>query len=258
MVIKLTPKCEANISKMEEKMSMYSKRMKFLEGVKAGLPVAVGYIPIAVAFGLLSKSLDIPSYTSILMSLLIYAGASQFIGINLLVLGASFGEIIITTFLLNLRHFLMTATLSQRLYSEVSKSWRALLSFGVTDETFTVSALQKAEKLSEYFILGINTIAFVSWNVGTWLGLFFATSLPEVVKASMGIALYAMFIGLLIPHIKKSKPVLVVSLLSMMINCLIYWASMFSGFSSSWGIIVATIVSAAVGAIFYSKGEEQV
>jgi 4-azaleucine resistance transporter AzlC len=232
--------------------------MKFIEGVKAGLPVALGYIPIAVAFGLLAKSLDIPAYISVLMSLVIYAGASQFIGVNLLVLGASFGEIVITTFLLNLRHFLMTATLSQRLDGEVSKKWRAILSFGVTDETFTISVLQKKGGLSKYFILGINTIAFISWNVGTWLGLFFAASLPEVVKASMGIALYAMFIGLLVPHIKKSKPVVVVSLLAVVINCLMYWASMIWGFSNGWGIIIATIASAAIGASFYSEGNEQV
>lgn len=237
---------------------MLTRKMKFLEGVKAGLPVALGYIPIAVAFGLLAKSLDIPAYISVLMSLVIYAGASQFIGVNLLVLGASFGEIVITTFLLNLRHFLMTATLSQRLDGEVSKCWRALLSFGVTDETFTISVLQKKGELSKYFILGINTIAFVSWNVGTWLGLFFAASLPEVVKASMGIALYAMFIGLLVPHIKKSKPVVVVSLLAVVINSLLYWASMIWGFSNGWGIIIATITSAAIGASFYSEGNEEV
>lgn len=237
---------------------MLKNRLKFFQGVKAGLPVALGYIPIAVAFGLLSKSLDIPVYISVLMSLLIYAGASQFIGVNLLVLGASFGEIVITTFLLNLRHFLMTATLSQRLDGDVSKKWRSLLSFGVTDETFAVSVLQKEEELSKYFVLGINTVAFVSWNVGTWLGLFFAASLPEVIKVSMGIALYAMFIGLLIPHMKKSKPVVVVSLLAMVINSLMYWASMLWGFSNGWGIIIATIASAALGASFYSEGKEQV
>jgi len=238
-------------------MSRQSSRMNFLAGVKAGLPVAVGYIPIAVAFGLLAKSLAIPNYISVLMSLLIYAGASQFIGVNLLVLGASFGEIVITTFILNLRHFLMTATLSQRLEDQATKKWRTLLAFGVTDETFTVSALQKEEKLSRYFGLGLNTVAFASWNVGTWLGLFFATGLPEVVKASMGIALYAMFIGLLIPQVKKSKPVVVVSLLAVVINSFIYWAAALFGVSNGWGIIIATVVSAAVGARLYSEEEEQ-
>lgn len=239
-------------------MSTSSGKLNFIAGAKAGLPVAIGYIPIGIAFGLLAKSLDIPNYISVLMSLLIYAGASQFIGVNLIVLGASMGEIVITTFILNLRHFLMTATLSPRLEAEVTKKWRSLLAFGVTDETFSVSVLQPGEKLSQYFVLGLNTVAFASWNIGTWLGFFFAASVPDLVKVSMGIALYAMFIGLLIPHIKKSKPVLVVSLLAVGMNSLLSWLPMFAGLSNGWGIIIATVVSAALGASWFSEGEEEV
>lgn len=234
-----------------------SSEHKFWEGIKAGLPVAIGYIPIAIAFGLLAKALGIPNYISALMSLIIYAGASQFIGINLLVAGASFGEIIIATFLLNLRHFLMTGTLSQRLEENVSGPWRALLAFGVTDETFSISALNKEETLSKYFILGLNTIAFAAWNAGTWLGLFAATGLPEVVKASMGIALYAMFIGLLVPHIKKEKPALIVAVLAVFINSVSYYLSIILGFSGGWGIIIATVASAAIGAHIFAKGGEK-
>lgn len=236
-------------------MNPSSNKLFFIAGTKAGLPIAVGYIPIAIAFGLLAKSFDIPNYISLLMSCLIYAGASQFIGINLLFLGASFGEIVITTFILNLRHFLMTATLSQRLETQVSKKWRSLLAFGITDETFSVNVLRTDEKLSPYFMLGMNTIAFAAWNFGTWLGVFFAAGLPELVKASMGIALYAMFIGLLIPHLKKSKPVLLVSLVAILISSLFAWAPMFSGISNGWSIIIATIISSAIGASLYRKEE---
>ena len=142
-------------------MECIEKKKRFLEGVKVGAPVAVGYIPIAVAFGLLARSAAIPNEIIILMSLLIYAGASQFIGINLLVLGASYNEIVITTFILNLRHFLMTAALSQKIEAEISKKWRALLAFGVTDETFTIGVLQSDKKMSPYFILGLNSIAYL-------------------------------------------------------------------------------------------------
>lgn len=237
-------------------MNKLSSKTLFMEGTKAGLPVAIGYIPIAIAFGLLAKSFDIPNYISLLMSFLIYAGASQFIGINLLFLGASFGEIVITTFILNLRHFLMTATLSQRLETRVSKRWRSLLAFGITDETFSVNVLRSDEKLSPYFMLGMNTIAFSAWNIGTWLGVFFAAGLPELVKASMGIALYAMFIGLLTPHLKKSKPVLVVAFLAIGISSLFAWTPILSGISNGWSIIIATIVSSVIGASLFREEEE--
>lgn len=237
-------------------MNQSSSKSLFMEGTKAGIPIAIGYIPIAITFGLLAKSLAIPNYVSLLMSFLIYAGASQFIGINLLFLGASFGEIVITTFILNLRHFLMTATLAQRLETKVSKKWRSVLAFGITDETFSLNILRSNEQLSPYFMLGMNTIAFASWNLGTWLGVFFAAGLPELVKTSMGIALYAMFIGLLTPHLKKSKPILLVSFLAIGISSLIAWVPMFSGISNGWSIIIATIVSSAIGASLFRKEEE--
>lgn len=236
-------------------MEFMEKKRTFLKGVKVGAPVAVGYIPIAVAFGLLARSAAIPNEIIILMSLLIYAGASQFIGINLLVLGASYNEIVITTFILNLRHFLMTAALSQKIEAEISKKWRALLAFGVTDETFTVGVLQSDKKMSPFFILGLNSIAYLSWNVGTWIGMFFAPNLPEVVKASMGIALYAMFIGLLVPNIRKSKSVLVISCMAIAINSLLSWLPIFAGISSGWSIIAATVISAAFGACIYPEPE---
>lgn len=237
-------------------MNELSNKENFVQGVKAAMPIAVGYIPIAIAFGLLAKSLGIPSYISFLMSLLIYAGASQFIGINLMVLGASWWEIVITTFILNLRHFLMTATLSQKLEQQASTKWRMLLSFGITDETFSVTSFQNKQVLSRYFSLGLNTVAFASWNIGTWLGLFCASSLPETLKASMGIALYAMFIGLLVPQVKKSRPALFVALLAIVINSLSAWLPIGEAVSSGWGIIIATVLSAAIGAKLLATEDE--
>jgi len=234
-----------------------SDKENFLRGVKAALPIAVGYIPIAIAFGLLSKSVGIPSYISFLMSFLIYAGASQFIGINLIALGARWWEIVITTFILNLRHFLMTATLSQKLEKQASIKWRMLLSFGITDETFSVTSFQNQESLSRYFSLGLNTVAFASWNVGTWLGLFCASGLPDTLKSSMGIALYAMFIGLLIPQVKKSKSAIMVSLLAIIINCLSNWLPLGGAVSAGWGIIIATVTSAAIGAKLFAMEEPE-
>lgn len=222
--------------------------VEFKKGVKTGLPIAIGYIPIAIAFGLLAKTAGIPAYIAILMSFLVFAGASQFISINLLAVGVSIGEIILTTFILNLRHFLMSASLSQKVDKNINKPWRALLAFGITDESFAVSSLQEERSLGKFTILGINLIGFLAWNFGTWLGLIFATGLPEKIKGCLGIALYAMFIGLLLPSMKKAKTVTLVALVAMFINTLIAYIPSLSFISSGWGIIIATVFSAALGA----------
>lgn len=227
--------------------------LTFGDGIKAGVPIAIGYIPIAIAFGLLAKASGAPNYIGLLMSFLVYAGASQFVGVNLLALGAAFSEIVLTTFILNLRHFLMSAAITQRIETTTSKKWLALLAFGLTDETFTVAALQKEKELSRHFVLGLNTMAFTAWNVGTWVGLFLASGLPESLKLSMGIALYVMFIGLLIPSMKKSRPVLIVAITAMGFHSLLQWLPVLTELSTGWKIIMATIVSATVGASMFSK-----
>lgn len=236
---------------------MVKKSLIFKEGLKAGIPIAVGYLPIAITFGLMTKAAGIPSYVGILMSLVLYAGASQFVGINLLVLGAASWEIVLTTFILNLRHFLMSASLSQSLQTNSKKSLLPLVSFGITDETFTVASLNSKDKLDAHYLLGLNIIAFSAWNIGTWCGLFLASGLPQSLKDSMGIALYAMFIGLLVPSVAKSKSVLVISLTAAATHALIKWIPIFEGISAGWSIIISTIIAAAVGTYFYPQEENQ-
>lgn len=235
-------------------MKQKNSREEFLAGVKAALPLAIGYLPIAATFGLVAQTTGLDPLSTCLMSLLVYAGASQFIALNLLALGIGAGEIIFTTFILNLRHFLMSASLTEKLEPLLPLQWRCILAFGITDETFSLLSFQKSLCLSRYFTLGCNLFAFLAWNFGTWAGLFFAAEFPAILQSSMGIALYAMFIGLLLPSVKKSRPALIVASLSIIINMLYTLLPLGSAFSPGWGIILATIGSAACGAALY-KGE---
>ncbi|KDN57850.1 MAG: AzlC family ABC transporter permease [Exiguobacterium sp.] len=230
-----------------------SNKDAFRSGMRAGIPVAVGYIPIAIAFGLLAKSFDMPNVITLAMSLFIFAGASQFIGIQLIMAGAMYWEIVLTTFILNLRHFLMSASLSQRLET-TSNRFLAAVAFGVTDETFSVASIRN-EATRGHFVLGLNSIAFLAWNVGTWIGVFLAFGLPMELQASMGIALYAMFIGLLVPSLTR-KPVLVVVAVAAVAQSVLHWGvSPFFPLSSGLRIILATFIAAGAGAMLYREEE---
>ncbi|WP_420854643.1 AzlC family ABC transporter permease [Salipaludibacillus agaradhaerens] len=231
-----------------------SHRHYFKRGMQAGVPVAIGYIPIAIAFGLLAKASGIPDLVTILMSLIIFAGASQFIGVNLIMAGVMYWEIILTTFILNLRHFLMTASLSQRVSDTTSKKQLSLLSFGVTDETFSVASVQAEKDLPAMYLIGLNTIAFSAWNIGTWIGVFFAAGLPQSVQNSMGIALFAMFIGLLVPALKKSSSVVIVVFIAITISSLIYWTEMLQ-LSDGWRVILSTVIAASIGVAIFPEKE---
>lgn len=228
-----------------------SNQDAFRTGMRAGIPVAVGYIPIAIAFGLLAKSFDMPNTITLAMSLFIFAGASQFIGVQLIMAGSMYWEILLTTFILNLRHFLMSASLSQRIET-ISNRFLAAIAFGVTDETFSVASTRD-EATRGHFVLGLNMIAFFAWNIGTWIGVFLAFGLPQSIQASMGIALYAMFIGLLVPSLTR-KPVIVVATIAVLTQVVLYWGvAPFIPLSPGLSIIIATIVASGVGALLYEE-----
>jgi len=252
-----TPKHAAIDVAQNSKSPSPGAKLTFYNGVAAGLPVALGYIPIAITFGLLANAAGVPNHVSIMMSLLVFAGASQFVAVNLLAMGVTHWEIVLTTFILNLRHFLMTASVSRRIQRGTPKNIMALIAFGVTDETFTVASLRREAELSPAFALGLNLAAFSAWNAGTWAGIFLGAGLPASLQASMGIALYAMFIGLLVPSMRGSRQVLVISLLAAGIHSLLHWLPPLNGLPTGWSIIITTVLAAAAGAALFPERSDR-
>lgn len=137
-------------------------------GFKAGLAIAVGYFPVAMAFGIMAKAIGISFLETSLFSLLVFAGASQFMALNLLKTGVMAGEIVLATLLLNFRHFLMSAALSAR-WAERGSGRLALIAFGITDETLALAATRE-EKLTFPFLLALEGTAYLAWVLGTAAG----------------------------------------------------------------------------------------
>ena len=224
-------------------------KIQVKEGAAVALPVVIGYFPIAMAFGLLSKNAELTFRDTSLLSMMVYAGASQFMALDLIVAGVSSGSIILATFLLNLRHMMMSASLSVNLKD--MKKYIPFISFGITDETFSVISFNK-DKISLPFVLTVNILAYASWVSGTMTGFLVGEILPESLQSSLGIGLYAMFAALLLPEIKKSSNVLSISLLSAILYIIIFYSNIFN---SGWDIILTIIVSSYLGAAFMSKEE---
>ncbi len=218
-----------------------------LSGVRAGVPIAVGYLPIGITFGLVGTSAGLTTLETLSLSLLVFAGASQFVAVNLMVLGASAGEIVLTTLVLNIRHFLMTSALSRRMAPGMSTGIAVLVALGITDETFSVASLQDEEVLAPSFCLGLNAVAYLAWCGGTAMGTLAASVIPAAIRSSMGIALYAMFVGLLVPRITVDRHALIVAVSAMGIH-LVFRLSALSALGAGWGIVAATVIAASVGA----------
>lgn len=217
----------------------------FKTGLIDALPLVIVFFPVAMTFGVLTKSNDISMLNSFLFSAIVFAGASQFIAINILAAGAGAWEIVLTTLLVNFRHFLMSASLATKVTSEM-KSWRPLIAFGVTDEAFSIMSFKKME-LNKSYILTLEYTAYLSWVSGTIAGYIVGGVLPELVKVSMGIALYAMFVAILVPEMKKSKNVVMLVFTSGLINTLLVKILCMP---QGWSIVLSIIIASGLGVLY--------
>ncbi|HBT20918.1 MAG TPA: branched-chain amino acid ABC transporter permease [Peptococcaceae bacterium] len=223
------------------------KGMDLKKGFLDGVPIALGYWPVAMAYGLLAKSVGLDFFECTSMSLMVFAGASQFMALNFIASGVGIGEITAAVFLVNLRHFLMSLSLSPKMLTQ-HRGVRAVLSFGITDETFAVASI-KEKYLSSSYLAGLEFISYGSWVVGSAAGYAAGAFLTETLQESMGIALYAMFIGLLVPLTKKSRKALYIGVLAGMLNGIL---GLF--ISRGWAVIVASVLAALM---VPKKGKEE-
>lgn len=225
---------------------------KLKEGITSAIPIVIGYFPIAMAFGLLAKNASISLIDTALFSMMVYAGASQFMALDLIIIGVSTSSIILATFLLNLRHMMMSASLAVE-FKDINKKYLPLLAFGITDETFSVVSFNK-DKISLPFIMVLHILAYSSWALGTMAGYLSGEIIPSSLQSSLSIGLYAMFAALLFPEIKKSKRILFLSLISVIVYVILFYSNIFT---SGWDIILGIIISSALGVIIFSKESDE-
>ena len=147
-------------------------RREFKKGIKSGLPIGIGYIPVSFTFGFLAVSGGLPIWVAVVISLTNLTSAGQFAGTNLIFAGAGYLEVALTTFVINIRYMLMSLSLSQKLERKTGTLARLALAFGITDETFVVGSL-KPGTLTAPFMLGLILMPIAGWNLGTPVNCFF-------------------------------------------------------------------------------------
>ena len=223
-------------------------------GVTDGLPIGLGYLSVSFAFGIISFQSGLSVFESVLISLTNLTSAGQFAGVNIIAAGGNLLELALTTFIINLRYMLMSFSLSQKVEQGTPWYQRAILSFGITDEIFAVASQRSVDFTFRYF-LGLMTLPILGWSLGTFLGAYSGNIFPQIVQNALGIMLYAMFIAIIITPSKESKPIAVVTAISVMISCLFYYTPVLKELSVGWVVIIAALVSSVIGAfVFPLKG----
>lgn len=228
--------------------------LTFKKGLKDGLPIAIGYLSVSFAFGILAVNSGLPIWAPIVTSLTNFTGTGQFVGTTLIAASASIAEIAFTLLIINARYVLMSISLSQRL-EKVSIWKKLIIAFGNTDEIFAV-AVSKYCDLSFKYMTGLILCSFSGWVGGTVLGALCGSIIPQSILSAMGIALYAMFIAIIIPPAKKSRAVLLVVALGALISVAIYYIPFINQLNSSWRIIIAGVLSTLIGTFIMPLKDE--
>ncbi|KMK74758.1 AzlC family ABC transporter permease [Alkalihalobacillus pseudalcaliphilus] len=229
-------------------MKKESLASDFLYGVQYGTTIAFGYIPAALAFGLLAKATGITWLETLMMSMFVFAGAAQYMSLNLIALGTGGFEIIFTTFIVNIRHLLLSASLSEKAAKD-NRFIKAIYSFFITDEAFAVITTKKGTPSSS-FILGVGLIGYLSWVSMSLFGFVIGQGLPVLLQESMGIALYALFIALLVPNMKRNGKVISLAVSAALLNGLL---SQF--LADGWAIVSATLLASIGVEIIFRRKE---
>lgn len=229
---------------------------RYLHGIKKGFPIFLGYLPVSFTFGFMAVSGGMPVWVAVLVSVTNLTSAGQFAGTNLIFAQAGYLELALTTFVINLRYSLMSLSLSQKINPKIPVWKRLIFSFGITDETFVVASMEPG-RLSASYLLGLITLPFVGWSLGTLLGGTISTLLPLTLQNAMGIGLYAMFIALIVPASREKKEVCFVVILAVVFTCLLKYAPVLKNISSGFRVILATILAAGTGAFLFPESRKE-
>lgn len=222
----------------------------FLNGMKAGIPIAMGYFAVAIALGISAVKSGISPLAAALASLLNNASAGEHIAFTLIAAGASYVELVAMEIVANARYLLMSASLSQKLDEKCSTLERLLLGFTVTDEIFGVSMMQKG-RLSPYFTYGTFAVATFGWTSGTLCGALMGDILPASVVCALSVGLYGMFISVFVPEAKKNRVVAVLVLVSFVLSALFEYAPYLKLIPVGIRVIALTVVISLAAALLF-------
>lgn len=224
-------------------------------GLKDGVPIGLGYLAVSFTFGIMARGAGLTTLQSVVMSFTNLTSAGQFAALGIIQAGAPFMEMAMAQLIINLRYCLMSCSLSQKLSADMPFFHRFFISYGVTDEIFGVSVCRPG-CLSPFYSYGLICVAVPGWTLGTLLGAVSGELLPARLLSALNVALYGMFLAVVIPPAKTSRIHTGVILASMALSLVFAHVPFLAGLSSGFKIILLTILIAGAAAILFPVKED--
>ena len=228
----------------------------FSKGVRNGLPICFGYLSVAFAFGIFACGSGLTVAEALLISATNVTSAGQLAAVLIIAGGGTLLELAVSQLVINLRYALMSVSLSQRLGGSVRLPDRFLIAFVNTDEVFAVAMAQNAP-VGRRYLYGLILTPYLGWALGTLLGAVAGNLLPAVVISALGLAIYAMFIAIVLPKVKNHRPTALCVAIAVLLGCAFYYIPLLQKIPSGFSVILCSVVAAAVAALVCPvKGED--
>lgn len=229
----------------------------YLKGLRAGIPIGLGYLSVSFTFGIMAISLGFKWWEAVIISAFTLTSAGQLAGIGVMVNPGQYITMLISQLTINVRYSFMSVSLSQKLSPKFNGIKRWLLGFFMTDEIFAVASGE--ETVEPIYFLGLSTLPWFGWTLGTLFGALLGNILPPIIMASLCIAIYGMFLAIIIPPAKKSKSILIVIIIATALHCLFYYLPLLRDIPSGISISISAILASVLGAIFFpvNKSKEE-
>lgn len=228
---------------------------EFKQGIKDGGAIGIGYFSVSFTFGIAAVASGLDWWQALVVSVMNVTSAGQFAGITIMSAAGSYIEMAISQFIINLRYALMSISLSQKVTREFNTPKKILLGFCVTDEIFAVSMSREGEVSSKYFA-GLIVLPIIGWHLGTVSGAILGDVLPNNIVSALGLAIYGMFIAIVVPVTKKNRNVLLIVLLAVVLSFCLYYLPGLNQISSGFAIIICAVIASAIGAWLFPVKEE--
>lgn len=228
----------------------------FSRGLLDGVPIALGYLSVSFSFGISAVNGGLSPLAAVLISLTNLTSAGQVAGLGIILSAGPMLEMAVTQLVINIRYFLMSLSLSQRLEPSFTLRHRLLVAFGITDEIFGVASARHEPPVPRY-MYGLILFPLIGWTLGTLLGAVAGNILPDSLKYALGIAIYGMFVAIVVPPAKRDRGVLLGVLVAIGISCLLAYVPIFSFITSGFSIILSAVIAAVAAALLFPIPDEE-
>lgn len=221
----------------------------YLRGLKLGVPIGLGYLSVSFTFGIMAVSSGLSWYQAVLISMLTVTSAGQLAGIQVMMNPGQYISMLVSQLTINMRYSFMSISLSQKVAPEFKGIKRWILGFFMTDEIFAVASQEN--NVSSKLFFGLSTAPWIGWTLGTLFGSLLGSILPEMVLNALCVAIYGMFLAIVIPPAKKSKPIIIVICITIFLSCILYYVPYLKDIPRGISISICAITASLIGAFIF-------